>query len=308
MWNKNTGKIVAITLLVAALLVLSIIGIKSLLPDNSNIKAGIYPRTISNTDSVYFSDSSDFAQKRRWVFSDGFVSLNASGYHKFNAPGIYTAVLTINNKHNDTFQIMVNQAQSLFTIQDSLLTIEGSQLVTVGEEIFFRVKGRGNTESYEWAFGDGDHDRTIKPEVQHTYLKPGKYTVTLEMDNHNYPVTHDVEVLPSFDNTMDSLAALPNIYREYENDFRINLQKIANHPNADEFANIFNYLKTRYLCNRDKTVSVSVNSRINDFTTYCRGLQYDKGVLIQKVTLSSSDSKSSCFDRIEVVQEKRNAP
>ena len=308
MWNKNTGKIVAITLLVAALLVLSIIGIKSLLPDRGNIKAGVYPRTINNTDSIYFSDSSDFAEKRRWNFSDGYVSLNASGYHKFATPGVYTAVLTINNKHRDTFQIMVNQAMSAYSIQDSLINIEGSQLVNVGEKNFFRIKGMTNTKLFTWTFGDGDEQITIKPEVQHTYTEPGRYTITLEVDNHNYPVTHEIEVLPSYENTMDSLAALPNIYREYENDFRINLQKIANHPNADEFASIFNYLKAKYLCNRDKSVSVSVNSKINDFTTYCRGLQYDKGVLIQKVTLSSSDNKSTCFDRVEVVQEKKTTP
>ncbi len=308
MWNKNTGKIVGITLLVAALLVLSILGIKSLLPDRGNIKANIYPRTISSADSVYFSDSSDFAEKRRWVFSDGFVSLSASGYHKFQSPGIYTAVLTINNKHTDTFQLLVNQTASAFSIQDSLINIEGSQLVYVGEKNFFRVKGRANTKLFTWTFGDGDEQITIKPEVQHTYSIPGKYTITLEVDNHNYPVTHEIEVQPSFQNTMDSLASLGNIYSEYENDFRINLQKIANHPNAAEFAGIFNYLKAKYLCNRDKSVSVSVNSKINDFTTYCRGLQYDKGVLIQKVTLSSSDSKSTCFDRIEVVQEKKTAP
>ncbi|PSK93337.1 PKD domain-containing protein [Taibaiella chishuiensis] len=308
MWNKNTGKIVAITLLVAALLVLSIIGIKSLLPDRGNIKAGVYPRTISNTDSIYFSDSSDFAQKRRWVFSDGFVSLNASGYHKFPSAGIYTAVLTINNKHTDTFQILVNQSTSAFTIQDSLLSIEGSQLVNVGEKNFFRIKGMTNTKLFTWTFGDGEEQITVKPEVQHTYTVPGKYTISLEVDNHNYPVTHQIEVLPSYENTMDSLAALPNIYREYENDFRINLQKIANHPNAAEFATIFNYLKNKYLCGRDKTVSVNVNSKINDFTTYCRGLQYDKGIMIQKVTLSASDNKSTCFDRIEVIQEKKTAP
>ncbi len=118
-----------------------------------NIKAGVYPRTINNTDSVYFSDSSDFAEKRRWNFSDGYVSLNASGYHKFKHRCLYCFILTINNKHKDTFQIMVNRAVSAFNIQDSLINIEGSQLVNVDEKDFFRVKGMANTKLFTWTFG-----------------------------------------------------------------------------------------------------------------------------------------------------------
>ena len=125
LWNKNTSKIAGITLGAAALITLGIIGIRSLLPSKGNLKSGIYPRTISMTDSIYFSDSSDFAKQYRWAFGDGSQSFSPAGYHRYGAPGNYTVTLTINNKFTDTFFVSVNPGGPSYTIMDSVASIQG---------------------------------------------------------------------------------------------------------------------------------------------------------------------------------------
>jgi PKD repeat protein len=77
-----------------------------------------------------------------------------------------------------------------------------SSTAQIGTEVEFSVQNDSNIESYKWDFGDG---RSASGEaVEHVYLEPGTYTVTLTaIDSEGDVVdenTTSVTVEPEFDN------------------------------------------------------------------------------------------------------------
>ncbi|WP_118975074.1 PKD domain-containing protein [Taibaiella koreensis] len=301
LWNKNTSKIVGITLLVAALVVLAIFGIRSLLPTKGNLKSGVYPRVVDVSDSIYYSDSSDFGRQYRWVFGDGTQSFTPAGRHKYNAPGNYTVVLTVNNKFTDTFFVSVTGTAPTFSLTDSLITIDAKELAMQGENIVFRAKGQGATE-FVWDFGDGSSPvSTTSDMVQYAYPSDGEFVVRLKTRSTEYPVTHKITIVPSYKAERDSLANLDAIYQQYENDFKYHLQQIADGGDFDQH---YYYLLRRYLCGNEKAVMKINDQKINDFNTYCLNLQFAKNILIQSVKLVP-DNDIHCIKMAEVKTDKK---
>lgn len=288
-------------MLAAALIVLAIFGIRSLLPAKGNIKAGIYPRVLNVTDSIYFSDSSGFGKQYRWIFGDGSQSSSARGFHKYRAPGNYTVTLVIDNKHTDTFFVSVTGSNPAFSLSDSLVVIEGPDLGMQGENLVFRAKGQGATE-FQWDFGDNSNPvSTTNDFVQYAYPSDGEYIVRLRTRNSEYPVMHKITIVPSLKAQQDSIANLDAIYQGYESDFKYHLQQIANGANFNEH---YYYLLKRYLCGNEKAVMKINDQKVNDFNSYCLGLQFDKNTLIQKVKLVPDD-EIHCIKMAEVKQERK---
>ncbi|RYZ39174.1 MAG: PKD domain-containing protein, partial [Sphingobacteriales bacterium] len=280
--NKNTAKIAGITALIAALIIAGIFGVKALMPSSGNLKSGIYPRVISLRDSIYFSDSSDFSKQYRWAFGDGTQSFLPAGYHHYAAPGNYTVTLTVNNKFTDTFFVSVNPGGPDYTLADSLVKIQGPEMAMQGENLVFRAVGKGSND-YRWEFGDNSSTvATNNDIVQYAYPNEGEYLVRLYTRNSQYPATHKVTIVPSYKTQRDSLTNLDAIYQDYEIDFKYHLQQIANGASFNEH---YYYLLRKYLCGNEKAVMKINDQKINDFNSYCLGLQFDKGVLIQRVKL-----------------------
>ncbi len=299
--NKNTTKIAAITVLIAAVVILGIIGIKALMPAGGNLKSGIYPRVVSQTDSIYFSDSSDFAKQYRWAFGDGSQSFTPAGYHHYNAPGNYTVTLTVNNKFTDTFFVSVNAVGPNYSIADSVMKIEGPDMAMQGENLVFRAKGKGDNE-FRWEFGDNSSMVASNSDiVQYAYQNEGEYLVRLYSKNSQYPATHKITIVPSYKSQRDSLTNLDAIYQDYEIDFKYHLQQIANGGNFNEH---YYYLLRKYLCGNEKAVMKINDQKINDFNSYCLGLQFDNGILIQRVKLVPDDDLK-CMKMAEIKQEKK---
>lgn len=301
LWNKNIGKITGITLLVAALITLAIFGIKALMPAKGDIRAGIYPRVVSLTDSIYFSDSSAFAKQYRWVFGDGTQAFTPAGYHRYAAPGNYTVTLTINNEFTDTFFISVNNNGAAYTLADSLVKIQGPDMAMQGENLVFRAEGKGASE-FRWEFGDNSSPViTTNDIVQYAYPAEGEYLIRLYTKNSQYPATRRITIVPSYKGQRDSITNLDAIYQDYEIDFKYHLQQIAN---GASFNDHYYYLLRKYLCGNEKAVMKINDQKINDFNSYCLGLQFDKGVLIQRVKLVPDD-ELKCMKIAEIKQEKK---
>lgn len=298
LWNRNTFRIIAITLLTAALVTLCIIGIRRLIPAANDIHAGISARTISLRDSLNYYDSTTFAKNYRWTFGDGGQAFSSHGVYRYNTPGNYIIKLTINEQFTDTFYVTVKDTLRGHTIADSIMRIEAPSTGMQFENLVFRAIGAGATQ-YRWKFGETNFIDSKESFVQYYYKEPGTYTVLLFTDNSEYPVRHQIQILPSFQPTKDTLS-IDDLYKGYEDDFKIHLQEIAN---GNNYNTNYYYLLKKYLCNNEKTITKINGAKLNDFNSYCLGLQFDEGIIIQSVKLTP-DEQLNCIKTVEVKQVK----
>ncbi len=295
--NRNTLKIVLITLLTAALVMLAIIGIRRLMPGSNDIRAAISTHVLSTSDSLFFKDATEFAKDRRWNFGDNTQSFSAQGYHRYSTPGNYIIRLGINNKFTDTFFVTVTPVAPIVPLQDSVITIEGPTQGMQLENLVFRARGTG-TSQYRWKFGETSYIDAKEPFVQYAYQQPGDYTILLYTNNSEYPTRHKITILPSFTGDKDTFS-IDDMYRQYEDDFKYHLQQIAN---GNSFNTHYYYLLNKYLCRNEKSV-IKIGEKINDFNSYCLGLQFDEGVVIQTVKLTPQPDLK-CMRVVEVKQVK----
>jgi hypothetical protein len=295
--NRNILKIAAITLLFAVLVLLAIIGIRRLMPGVNDIRASVTPHVLSIKDSLFFKDNSKFASDWRWNFGDNTQAFSAEGYHRYAAPGNYTIQLLINGKYADTFLVSVTDIPPVPTLVDSLPLIEAPILGMQFENLVFRAKGVGASQ-YRWKFGETNFIDSKEPFVQYAYQQPGDYTVLLYTNNSEYPTRHQIKILPSFKGGIDTFS-IDDMYRQYEDDFKFHLQQIAN---GSDFNNHYYYLLKKYLCQNEKAI-IKVGEKVNDFNSYCLGLQFDEGVMIQSVKLTPQ-ADLTCIKSVEVKQLK----
>ncbi len=110
-----------------------------------------------------------------WDFGDGTTSTEPNPTHTYQAPGTYTAQLTLTGQDSTTSVSTVDVAvdaplQAVFTANPST--------AATGTTVQFNSGGSaGNITSYTWDFGDGTTSTDVNP--THTYTQPGQYTVLL---------------------------------------------------------------------------------------------------------------------------------
>ncbi len=298
--NKNTKKTVALTFLISLLIAVAVWSISHTLATSNNISADVYPRVLLVKDSIFFADSTPFSKNCRWDFGDGNYAMSSKGVHQYTTPGNYIVKLTINNKFLDTFYVTVKDTVKIIPLQDSILKIEGPVVGLQFENLLFRAIGKGANQ-YRWKFGESNYVDSKEPFVLYYYKEPGNYTILLYTDNSQYPIRHDIKILPSFKTSEDSLTNLDNIYKEYENDFKMHLQQIAD---GNNFNFHYYFLLKKYLCGNEK-VAIKINgNKLNDFNSYCLGLQFDNDVIIQNVKIVP-DEQMNCIKLVEVQQSKK---
>lgn len=306
MLNKNTTRILIGAAVVIVLGVLIVFGLRAIVPTDSNLKARVSPRSISVTDSIYFSDSTDFAKTYTWHFGDGQFSDKRNGYHRFNTPGNYTVVLTVNNKIRDSFVVSVLDRGYTYTAHDSIFKIVAPSRALQGESVVFKVDGHGSQE-FNWDFGDNSSPiNTSNSIVQHTYLSAGKYTVKLSARNNYYPATHTINIIKGFDSDAgplpvgggDSGGGAAAMMKK-ENDFKYHLEQIVK---GADFNTHYYYLLQKYLCSKEKTIVRVNDNRTNEFYVYANSLPFNSRTVIQSVKLTE-DPKSKCIITVEVRQE-----
>lgn len=307
MLNKNTTRVLIGLSAILILGALLVFGLRAIVPTDNSLKARVSPRSISINDSIYFSDSTEFAKTRSWHFGDGQLSNLKSGYHKFSSPGNYTVVLTVNDNLRDSFVVSVQDGGYTYTAHDSIFKIVAVDRALQGESVVFRVDGHGSQE-FNWDFGDNTSPiNSSNSIVQHTYLAAGKYTVKLTSRNNYYPATHVINIMEGFKVSDPTSPTAPGgggndaaaELMKKENDFKLHLEEIIK---GSDFNTHYYYLLRKYLCGREKTIIRVNDNRTNEYYSYANSLQFNSRAVIQSVKLTE-DPKSQCIVSVEVRQE-----
>ncbi|AWL77988.1 MULTISPECIES: PKD domain-containing protein [Capnocytophaga] len=295
--EKNKGKIVLVV--IGILLILVVVGLwlqKRFFHTIADMDAQVYPSVISVGDTLYYEDKTSFSAFREWRFGDGNISINDKGYYLYRKPGYYQIKLTLNGKYTKTFPIQVKEVLHR-TITDSITTIDAPKEAMQFENIVFRAHSR-TAKLYSWKFGESGMVDAKEPMAIYAYQNPGVYQVTLYTDQTEYPITHNINILPSFKVLKDS-TSIDNIYKRIDDDFKYHLQQIAK---GADFNKHYNYLTNTYLCKNENT-PIKVNTgKINTFYYYCAGLRFDKNAIINDVKVTF-DEAMNCIVRVNIVQE-----
>ncbi|MEO1270876.1 MAG: PKD domain-containing protein, partial [Myxococcota bacterium] len=150
--------------------------------------------------------------KTQWSLGDGSSSADAAPTHTYNAPGSYTATVTVTDDDGTTAEgsiiVLVTVDDNEFPeAQASATPTEGAAPLDVS----FRGASLGGDPPlrYQWDLGTGDTDSTQNP--TYTYTTPGSYEAVLTVTDANgdtstatVPITVTDDTTPSID-----LAASP---------------------------------------------------------------------------------------------------
>lgn len=300
-FQRNKKQIIIIASLAVLLLAALIYWLqKRYFRSSDDIEAKVYPTTLQVGDTLRYQDKTGFAVSRLWNFGDGNVSVMDSGIYIFSRPGYYQVNITVNEKYSKNFTIQVAERPGTTVIEDTVVaTIEGPIQAMQYENVVFRTNVT-DASSYNWSFGESGAVDARERMAIYSYQKPGNYVVTFYTDKTQYPITKQIKILPSYKEVSDSVSSVDDIYKRVDDDFKYNLQQIAN---GNDFNGHYNYLLKKYLCGNENAVIKVNDSKANNFYYYCTGLQFDKNVTIQSVKVGLDDNLS-CVTKVDIIQSK----
>ena len=123
--------------------------------------------------TVFFLNTSAFANSYFWDFGDGDTSTAVSPSHTFSGSGQYTVTVTAGSIAGCTATESIDITVYPLPIADAGVdSLAGCAPFSV---IFPNASVMG--DHFHWDFGDGDTSNQAMPE--HTYLSPGTFSVTL---------------------------------------------------------------------------------------------------------------------------------
>ncbi len=264
------------------------------------IRAKVEPYQQVAGQPIRYVDSTSEASRWRWEFGNGQEVRGAQGLFYYYQPGTYLIRLTVDKKIVKTFSVVITP-KAVVDEQDSIVQIQGPTSGFEREKLVFTAVG-GRARQFAWRFGASgqvdSRDQTAIysfPTVEN-YTRPQQYTVELMTDVTKYPIRRQVTIIRGFNKfapTVDSLDIT-------ESDIRRRLQSIAD---GQAFNVHYDYLLRKYLCRQnDATVRIN-DAKANDFYSYCMGLQFDRGVRIDAISVVA-DSVTSCVTRLNVTQHK----
>ena len=297
--QKNKKKVIFFTILFLGGIALLLTWLqRNVWHNDRDVNSKVYPLKFTLKDTFYYKDITAFEGNRRWEFGDGNISLTDSGYYQYKKPGYYQVRLSINNNYSKVYNIQVLDTLVIGKIEDSVTTIGGPVTAMQFENVVFRARTK-SAKLFRWKFGETNSIDSKDPMVIYAYQQPGNYVVSLYTDDMEYPITHKINVLPSYKLMNDSVS-LDDMYKKIDDDFKYHLQQIAEGRNFNEH---YNYLLNKYLCNNESAVMKINGSKINNFFYYCTGLQFDKNSIIQTVK-TGFDENQNCVTKVEVIQTK----
>ncbi|HXW98306.1 MAG TPA: PKD domain-containing protein, partial [Methanomicrobiales archaeon] len=141
-------------------------------------KSGMAPLAVSFVDL-----STGKPTSWAWDFdNDGIVdSTDQNPVHTYAAAGVYTVNLTVANAAGSNSRVMKDYITVKGEKPPEAMFSAWPQQGTAPLTVAFRDLSRGNPVTRAWDFGDGS--TSTDPNPTHTYLTPGKYTVTLTVTN-----------------------------------------------------------------------------------------------------------------------------
>ena len=129
-----------------------------------------------NNQTYFYPNNYDLNLAYSWDFGDGNYSNDPYAYHTYNAPGTYTACLTVwdaagNSNCADTI------CQTITVTNNTTCDASFSYYDTINNQIYFYPNNYDADLYYSWDFGDGTYSNNPYP--YHTYSSPGTYTACL---------------------------------------------------------------------------------------------------------------------------------
>jgi len=243
-------------------------------------------------------------EKFTWQFGEGGTGAGANPTYTYKGAGKYLVSLLLDGKEVIAKVIVVDDIIKP-AATDSIVKIYAPKEAFVGEEVIFRALGTG-VNYWAWEFGEriGLVSSKSGGQVVHKYENAGKYTVKVNTNMSEYPIHHNIEVLPIFEPFLEKEVEEVDTKQLYEDDIKERLQMIADANISDmkTFKTNLNYIRDKYLIRIDSVFVVTNGSRYNDFISYCQGIhhldsEFDKSVTIQEVKIDTLRVK-----RIEVTQ------
>jgi len=134
--------------------------------------------------TVYFTNTSQYAQNPTWNFGDGGTGAGNYVNHTYTEPGTYTVTLTVESPYGcgtvqATAQVYVYLQPAPPTAAFSADPTEGC--VPLAVTFTDESTGYPPITSWLWDFGDGATSTETNP--VHTYTVDGEYTVLLTVEN-----------------------------------------------------------------------------------------------------------------------------
>ena len=261
------------------------------------IKANLSTTELLVNEPFVFKDSTRGAKQWKWEFGNHDQLLKQEGEYAFAQAGKYRIKLTVDQKHEKFF--VVNVTEKIESTESRLISVLAPKMAIQDEYIVFKSEGDANL--YRWEFGETGLIDSREKDPIYAYAQPGTYEVMLTTDKNFYPIRHQIEIVPRY-NDNDSTDVLTLIGIDIKN----KLQALAD---GKTFNNNYNYVLSRYLCNNPNTMVIVNNNKYNDFYSYCQGLKItgkaNKTAIERVVVDTNADENSSCLSVIYVMQNDR---
>ncbi|MGB9928623.1 MAG: PKD domain-containing protein [Methanosarcina sp.] len=117
-----------------------------------------------------------------WNFGDRTTSTNKNQTHTYSQAGKYTVSLTVKNAIGSNTTTKSSYINVTAPLKAPVAAFSGTPISgRVPLKVQFTDKSTGSPNSWAWSFGDGITSATRN--ASHTYLKAGKYTVRLTVEN-----------------------------------------------------------------------------------------------------------------------------
>lgn len=159
----------------------------------------LYGTTTTFTTTLIHGSGVDYT----WSFGDGTLPVSGANVtHTYQAPGLYTAIVTASNSISQVATSMLVDVDELIT---GLVVGSSSPTIPGDETIFTATVTTGHNVNFAWSYGNGDYGAG-SPDI-HLYPELGLYTVVVTASNAFNSVTATTNALV-VDTPIADLAAL----------------------------------------------------------------------------------------------------
>ncbi|MCD8192983.1 MAG: PKD domain-containing protein [Tannerellaceae bacterium] len=286
---SNSKLYIIISLIIICLLVALAV---RLLFQKKEVYAFVSPLEVYLNEPVFYSDSTYNASQWFWEFGNGAFSNSRYGEYRYPSTGTYQIRLTVDNSLERNF--IVNVRERVQLERDSLIRISAPYEAMQGEFVVFR--GVGHAREWRWSFGETGIIDSREQVAIYAFNHPGLYMVELMTEDTQYPIMHEIQVLPVYEEDVDT-------HIEIGNDIREKLQAIVD---GKPFNPNYNHIMNKYLCNNPNLIVTVNGDKNNDFYSYCQGLKIIglHNTTIQEVHVFMDEHRPGCLKKLNVTQVK----
>jgi len=146
--------------------------------------------TVCTGENVAFNGSKSFIHKKgtevaQWFFGDGIAKHGLKTTHRYSRPGIYQAMLSLENKLNRMCPIS-RDTRTITVNSPPIVSIQNLRSKCVGKTVFLdassAIDSDGDALKYYWSFGDGLTSQ-IGAKVSHRYNQGGDFRISVVVDD-----------------------------------------------------------------------------------------------------------------------------